>query len=377
MTRPRSRGNGEGTIIERADGRIVVRLFVDGHRIERTARTKADGKVLLKAMLDRKAAGLALDADHLSVGAYLLQWLETARPNVRPKTWERYEQIVRLDATPALGHVPLMKLGPHHLQGLYARRLDAGRSPTTVHHLHRVLHRALRQAERWGLVGRNPVALVDAPRRAKPEMRALVPEEAQRLLDAADGDRLEALFVLAITTGMRQGELFGLRWADVDLDAATLSVRQAVQWLKGGPVCTQPKTARSRRSISLTRRAIAALRQHRVRQAEERLKIGQAWRDGGLVFTNIVGGPLEPHNVVRRSFQPVLARSGLPRVRFHDMRHTAATILLAQGVHPNLVSEMLACPSISLTLDTYSHVIPTMHAAAADAMDAALDKRSS
>ena len=281
MTRPRSRGNGEGTIIERADGRIVVRLFVDGHRIERTARTKADGKVLLKAMLDRKAAGLALDADRLSVGAYLLQWLETARPNVRPKTWERYEQIVRLDATRALGHVPLMKLGPHHLQGLYARRLDAGRSPTTVHHLHRVLHRALRQAERWGLVGRNPVALVDAPRRAKPEMRALVPEEAQRLLDAADGDRLEALFVLAITTGMRQGELFGLRWADVDLDAATLSVRQAVQWLKGGPVCTQPKTARSRRSISLTRRAIAALRQHRVRQAEERLKIGQAWRDGG------------------------------------------------------------------------------------------------
>lgn len=212
----------------------------------------------------------------------------------------------------------------------------------------------------------------DPPRKERVEFRTLDPEEARRLLDTARGDRFEALYVLALTTGLREGELLGLHWKDVDLDRGRLQVVATMQRdrINKGFTFSEPKTDRSRRPVILTATAIAALRRHRVAQAEERLRAGPLWEDDGLVFANTVGKPVEAGNVLRRSFWPLLEKAGLPHIRFHDLRHSAATLLMSKGVHPKVVSEMLGHSKISITLDLYSHTVPAMHQEAAEAMDA-------
>ncbi len=185
--------------------------------------------------------------------------------------------------------------------------------------------------------------------------------------------RLEALYVLAVTTGMRQGEILGLRWRDVDVDQGMVQVRGSMQALKGvGLHIAEPKTAGSRRHVMLSQRPIEALRRHRVAQAAERLRAGAGWEDNDLVFANEVGRPIAAGNLLRRSFEPLLKSAGLPRIRFHDLRHTSATLLLGQGVHPKIVSEMLGHSKITTTLDLYSHVTPTMQREAVRAFDAIL-----
>ena len=195
------------------------------------------------------------------------------------------------------------------------------------------------------------------------------PAEARRLLEAARGDRLQALYELAIATGLRQGELLALRWSDLDLDAAVLRVERTLQRTKNGLRFGPPKTKSSRRSVALPTRTVRGLRAHRARQAEERIAIGAAWLDGALVFTTERGSPIEASNLRRRSFQPLLIRAGLESIRFHDLRHTAATLMLEQGIHPKVVSEMLGHSRISTTLDLYSHVTPSLQRGAAIAMD--------
>jgi integrase len=265
--------------------------------------------------------------------------------------------------------VILSRLTPQQVQQLYAQKLSAGLSPTTVAHLHAVLHRALGAALRLGLVQRNVTELVDAPHVSPPEMQVLTPEQARIFLQAASTDRLEALYVLAITSGMRLGELLAVKWRDVDLDRGSLQVRATLQHTDEGYNFFQPKTKRSRRHVTLTRGAVEALRRHRARQAEERLLAGAGWKDLGLIFTNTAGGPLHKSNLHFRSFKPLLQAAGLPPIRFHDLRHTAATLLFLQGVHPKVVSEMLGHASVSITLDLYSHVLPNMQRDASDALD--------
>jgi integrase len=202
-------------------------------------------------------------------------------------------------------------------------------------------------------------------------MAALTPEQSRSLLDAAQLDRLEALYVLALSTGMRQGELLALKWADVDLDGAAIQVKATLQRTREGFVFQEPKTARSRRQVALTRTAVKALRQHRASQLEERLRCPY-WQDPDLVFASEIGTPIEATNLIRRSFAPLLKRAGLPRIRFHDLRHTAATLLLGQNVNVKVVSEMLGHSQIAVTLDLYSHVTPTMQRQAVEALDAVL-----
>jgi integrase len=243
-------------------------------------------------------------------------------------------------------------------------------SPRSVHHVHRVLHGAFAQAVRWHLIPRNPCDGAQKPRVARVEMNVWTPVEADAFLLATREHRMHALYVLALTTGMRQGELLGLNWAAIDLNTGTLAVRRALQWQRGnGLVFTEPKTARSRRKIHLSQTALAALRAHKDRQKFERHAADLAWTTHDLVVCDAVGEPLSPTNETKR-FQRAVAAAGLPAIRFHDLRHTAATILLAKGVHVKLVSEMLGHSTITLTLDTYSHVIPAMHGDAAAAMDA-------
>ena len=369
----RRRANGEGSVYKRKDGRWEARISLDhGGRKALYGKTRQEVARKLAVAIKAREDGLPPVSERQTVRQYMGHWLESTRPSLRPKTWLRYEQLLRLHVVPEIGKVRLVRLSPQHLQRLYAGRLDAGLSPGSVVQLHAVLRRALGQAARWGLVARNVASLVTPPRRSRKEMATLSPEQARTLLEAAAGDRLEALYVLAINTGMRQGELLALRWTEVDLNAGALHVRATLQRTREGFVFTEPKTTSSRRQVALTRAAVEALRRHRARQLEERLHVGAAWEDDDLVFANEVGQPLDATAVLRRSFYPLLERSNLPRIRFHDLRHTAATLLLGQGVHPKIVSEMLGHSQIAITLDLYSHVTPTMQRQAVEALETAL-----
>jgi integrase len=241
----------------------------------------------------------------------------------------------------------------------------------TVQYLYALIRQVLNQAYRDGLIAQVPTARMKAPTAPRYEAAMLTPDQARAVLDGFAGDRLEALVTMALTLGLRQGEALGLRWQDVDLDAGMLTVRVQLQRVKGTPQLVEPKTSGSSRTLALPEPVADALRQHKIRQLEERLVVGSRWQDWGLVFTTSVGTPLDAVKVTRR-FQDRLARAGLPRMRFHDLRHSAASLLLAQGVHPRVVMELLGHSDIRLTMNTYSHVIPQLSREAADKMGAAL-----
>ncbi|MHB8311781.1 MAG: site-specific integrase [Candidatus Dormibacteria bacterium] len=225
-------------------------------------------------------------------------------------------------------------------------------------------------------MSRSAAALVEAPQDAPTEMATLDAEQVKRLLTAAQGDRLGALYVLAVTPGMRQGQLLGLRWQDLDLDHGSLAVVRNLQPLPGlGLTNTKrQKTEKSRHRVELGTLAVEALRAHKVRQADERSGAGDAWEDHDLVFPHVLGHPLSRERLVRLGFEPLLKAAGLPRIRFHDLRHTTATLLLSQGVHPKIVSELLGHSTVAITLNTYSHVTQTMSRAAADTLDSLLQQ---
>jgi integrase len=279
---------------------------------------------------------------------------------------------VRVRVVPRIGKRQLAKLTPLDLQSLYTELADAGLSTRSIGRTHRVLHHALDQAVKWNLLGRNPRDGATAPRTQRTEMKVLTPEQVRAFLSATVEHPAHALYTLAVTSGMRAGELLGLQWRDVDLDAGKLTVQRALQQQNSaGLVFVTPKTAKSRRMIHLSQRAIDALRTHRDRQTFQRHQVGAEWRDLDLVFPGPFGGPADP-SWSRQVFYAALETAGMPRVRFHDLRHTAATLALMQGVHPKVVSDMLGHSTVGLTLDTYSHLLPAMHQQAAAAMDAIL-----
>jgi integrase len=219
--------------------------------------------------------------------------------------------------------------------------LDAGLSSSTVQLIHMTLHKALKQALKWGLVPRNVTEAVDAPKPQKKDIQPLTPEQARTFLRTTKGNRLEALYVLAITTGLRRGELLGLRWQDVDLKEKVVRVRQQLTFTNSGLSFTRPKNGRSR-NVALMNLSVEALKDHRKRQTDEKLKMGNLWQDTDLVFTSVKGTPLDARSLANRSFRPLLKRAGLPQIRFHDLCHTFATLFLSNGTHPKIVQEMLA-----------------------------------
>jgi integrase len=364
-------------ITKRKDGRYMARYTVqtpDGPK-RKTIYGRAYKEVenaLAKARGDA-ARGLVFDAGNLTVGDWADRWLSDAvADTVRPVTFAKYEQIVRNHIKPSLGRLKLQALNPAHVRGLYREKLDGGLSPRTVQYVHVTLNKALKQAVADGLIPRNVCEAVKPPRPQKREISPLSPDQARRFLEACRGERLEALFVLAVHTGMRQGELLGLHWEDVDLEAGALRVRRALAQTNDGPVLAAPKSAKSRRRIKLTGAAVEALKRHRAAQNAERLRLGGIWQDRGLVFPNHTGRFLSPYLLTDGPLKRPLERAGLPSIRFHDLRHTCATILLSRGVHAKLVQELLGHATISITLDTYSHVLPGMDDGLADAMGDAL-----
>jgi integrase len=371
-------GNGEGGITRhKKSGLYMARYTVvtpTGKKRKTVyGKTREEAHEKLIEALSNRNKGLVFDADNIKVSEYLERWLAASvRDTVRPTTFERYEQIVRLHVCPVLGKLRLKDLTPTHVRGLYREKLDAGLSPRTVQYVHVTLHKALKQAVMDGLIPRNAIEAVKPPQVRREEMRPLAPEQVKVLLQATRDERLEALYVLAVTTGLRQGELLGLKWEDVDLEAGTLQVRRTLATAKGGPQLTAPKTKGSRRTVRLTQSAVNALRSHLERQLGEIDKAGSLWRENGLIFASETGDPLDRRYVTTHRFKPLLKRAGLPQIRFHDLRHTCATLLLGRNVNPKIVSEMLGHASIAITLDTYSHVLPNMQSEAAKAMEDAL-----
>jgi integrase len=369
----RKRANGEGSVSRRPDGRWMGRITLpNGRRKTLYGPTKDETAKMVRALVHQQDAGVPIPTEDPPLRDFLQTWLAAVEHTLRPTTYRRYEQVVRTDLIPELGGVRLSKLNPAHVHRLHGSLLNRGLSTTSVHHVHAVLHRALNQGVRWGYVLRNAASLVDAPRMERHEFRTLSSDEARAFLKEAEGDRHHALYALALTTGMRQGELLALQWRNVDLKRATLHIRGSLERRAKTLAIGQPKTRTSRRQVRLTATAVEALRQHRLRQNEERLRVGAAWEDNDLVFCTEVGTPASASNLLNRSFRPLLKRAGIERIRFHDLRHTAATLLLEQGLHPKLVSEMLGHSTIAITLDLYSHVTESMHKQAADAMDAIL-----
>ena len=376
----KKRGNGEGSITKRKDGRWMARYTVHTPKGPRRrylyGRTRKEVADELAKVLSDRVAGIVYDDENVTVEEYLDRWLgDCVRGSVRRSTFDRDKILLDRHVKPALGGRKPKKLTPLDLQGLYRDRLVAGLSPSTVHKIHAIVHKALSQAVRWNMVPRNVSEAVKAPRPVPKEMRPLSPAEARGLLDAARGDRLEALYVLAITTGMRQGELLGLKWSDLDLGCphnATVRIGRTLTRIGGRVSLGEPKTKKSRRSIRLTPRAVQALNAHLERQLREIEVLGDRYQDQGLLFTTGTGGPINPSNLRKRSLAPLLKKAQLPCIRFHDLRHTCATLLLTQGTHPKFVQELLGHANIAITLDTYSHVIPSMGDRTARAMQDAL-----
>src|SRR5919199_1128267 len=314
------RGNKEASIYRRKDGYWVGQYGVQTAQGIKTRYIYGKDREEVREKLTRAIAdrdgGFIFDDENMSVGEYLKRWLkDSVKGSVRASTHASYERQVVRYIIPAIGRVKLEKLTPAHVQHLYREMQDRGLSARTVQYTHAVLHRALKQAKRWGMVNRNVAEDVDRPQLKRDEINPLDREQTRRLLQAAEGDRLQALYIVAITAGLRPGEMLALRWSDVDLEAGTLRVNRT---LSGGEF-TAPKTPRSRRKIELSNTTRAALRAHRKRQLEERMRKAALWKDHGLVFPSTVGTPLSHRNLVR-SFKTLLKRAGLPvSTRLYDL----------------------------------------------------------
>jgi integrase len=377
MSRSR-RGRGEGSIYQRADGRwcatYAAGYEANGKRRRRTlfGDSKGDVQDRLAKIRSSVLDGTFCEPTRIRLIDYLDRWLEdAARPTVRDTTHASYKGVINRHIKPRIGGIMLSKLTPIDVQSLYADMERDQHSPRLRQLTHAIMHRALKQALKWGLVPRNVCDAVDPPRVPKRDIGVLTPEQVQQLLKATESDRLHALFVLAIGSGMRMGELFGLQWKEVDLKGATIQVRHTLIELNGKISLAEPKTAKSRRRIDLPKSAVSALRDHRAKMMVEGFA-GVPW-----VFCNTTGGPLRRSHFHCYVFKPLLKAAGLPDMRFHDLRHTSATLLLAQGVHPKVVQERLGHSQIGITLDTYSHVLPTLGVEAASKLDAILRRRPS
>jgi integrase len=299
-----------------------------------------------------------------TVETYLRNWLDyQIQPTVRERTYETYQQTITRYLLPSLGRIKLQKLTHWHLQRLYHRLRHQQAAPSTIRKIHQVLRHALNDALKLGHVIRNVGQFVELPPEEKRQRvaQALTVEQARQLLVAAQDDPLEALYVLALTTGMRQGELLALKWSDLDLTYGKLQVqRTLIRVRHGQATVSEPKTPSGRRCIHLTELAIEALKKHALRQKAAQIVRGELGSGQEWIFCDEQGLPLRVGSMLRQSFQPLLAKAGIAHIRFHDLRHSTATLLLTLGVHPKVVQELLGHSQIFVTLDIYSHVLPTL-----------------
>lgn len=355
----------------RSDGRWCAALrLAGGSRKYFYGRTRDEVAEKLVKAIGRKLDGLPVPNERLTLATFLDEWLEhTVRQNVRPWTYRGYEVHVRRHIVPELGKIPLAKLTTGQVRQWVSKKLSAGLAPKTVHYMKGTLRTALHQAVEDGLVARNVAAPVRTSKKVSKKPHPLDVNETRRFLRTIRGDRLEALYLVALL-GLRQSEVIGLRWEDADLSAGRLEVRQALQRVLGRYELVDPKTEGSRRAVKLPPTVVLKLREHRARQAAERLR-AERWSDEwGLVFTTPRGAPLNAR-VLLTAFQRKLSEAGLPKVRFHDLRHACSSLLQAGGISPKVVQEQLGHADLSMTL-RYTQVLPELAEAAARRMEEVL-----
>lgn len=363
--------NGSGGANRRPNGSWSWRITTaDGRRLIGYGKTIAEARERCEEKAGLAERGIDVTATKQCLRQYLDWWMaDIVTPKLAPKTIKAYRDVVRLHLNPALGHIELGKLTPQAVTTMLRNKERAGLSPRSVAMIREVLRGALNVAIKMQMVERNAAALAESPRQVTAERRMLTPNEAKGLLAVVDKDRLAALYRLALTLGMRQAEILGLRWQDVDLDAGILRVRQTLQRIGSETIVKEPKTSRGRRTLALSPSLTAALVAHRDRQEFERKRAGSLWQESGLVFTSIVGSALDARNLTRE-FKRHLVAAGLPEsLRFYDMRHAAASLLVADGLPITAVSAMLGHALTSTTLNTYAHVLPGSDRLTAEAME--------
>ena len=370
-TMSKRRGKGEGSIYRRKDGRWAAEITIEAYKGRKTlyGKTREEVAEKLHAAQVEKRQGLLRTGSKQTVEDYLNYWLEVHSAKLKISTYAMYKRQLNNHIIPALGHVQLQKLSIDQVQVFLSEKQKEGLKTSTVRLLHTILRAALQDAVRWKKLAINVSLAVTLPRLTQHEMQPLNRKQAQRLLEAARGNRLECLLALALGTGMRLGEILALRWSEVDLEKGTLQVGHTVDFVQGfGRVESEPKTESSKRSITLPQFVIDALKQHRLYQLEKQAKAAGRWKNRGLVFANRCGGYFSRPRLYSR-FKQLLQEAGLPDMRFHDLRHSAATILLSMGVPAKVVQQILGHSNISTTLNIYGHVLPEIHRAAMDKMD--------
>jgi integrase len=346
--------------------------------------TKKDAEKRLAELLHQIDTGTFMKPGKTTLADFLERWLKDyAYANLAPRTAEGYETIIRQHLIPKLGNIPLMQLKPEHIQKYYAEMLSVGRSdgkgalnPLTVRHHHMTLHNALKYAVKWGLLVRNPADAIDAPHSTHTEMNVMTEEDLNKFLEVIRPTPYYALFYTALFTGMRRSELLALRWSDIDLLLCQISVSRAMHRLKDGSIVFRPpKTAKGRRTVSLSPSTALVLEEHRKSHEALRILQGTPFALTDLVFAREDGSPLRP-NAVTSAWLRLAKRAGLHDIRLHDARHTHASLMLRQGIHPKIVQERLGHSSIAITLDTYSHVTPGLQEAAAKRFDEVIIRTS-
>ena len=337
--------------------------------------TKKDAERELRRIEFQVQEGTRIEPTKLTVGEYFDQWLQHAESAVSRKTYQEYQSIVFHHVIPSLGGNRLAQLSPLDVQTYYQELLKSGRldgkgglSAQTIRHHHTLLHRALQQAVGWRLLANNPVDAVTPPRVERRELQVLDEAQTSLLLDYAKGTRLYIPVLIAVTSGMRRGEVLGLQWEDVDFEAATLAVRRSLEQVKDGLHFKPPKNGKGR-VVQLPQVTISALRRHKVEQVENRLRLGAEYQENGLVCPRADGTPWPPSNISKLFCELIQQHPDLPRVHFHSLRHGYATLSLGRGVHPKIVSEGLGHSGIAITLDLYSHAVPALRAEAASIFD--------
>lgn len=363
------RGKKEGSIHRLPSGSWRAQVTLQGRRLGFTAKTRRECQEWIKKTQGQIDEGMTFASTKITLAEYLDGWLSNSKFSKRPATWKHYEQLIRSYIVPIIGNLKIKDLRPEHIQGLYNQLLEQKVGVYVVRKIHTLLHSALVQAVKMGMIPRNPANAVMQPKEPSKEMKILDENQVSQLLVSVSDHRWEALFYLAVTTGMRQMELLGLKWTDLDWVKRTIKVeRQLVRPDKEGSQFAPPKTKFGRRSVDLGSRAIEFLRRHYQHQHVERMAAGEHWIESGLIFTNSNGGPIHPRNLLR-DLKMLLRHTGLPMIRFHDLRHTAASLMLNHGTPVLVVSRRLGHAKPSITLDVYGHLLPTMQAEAAEMLD--------
>jgi integrase len=366
----KKRGNGEGSLHKRSNGSWEAQVSLEGHRLSRTFKSFREGQEWLKKTIIQIDDGMTLTSTKISVGEYFHGWLTSIKSSIRETSWIHYESLIRCYIIPNIGKIRLIDLRPDIIQNFYDHLIANGCGIPTVLKLHFVLHCGLERAVAVGMVPRNPARYVRRPKKIAKEMEILTDDEVTRLLLASKGHRLEALVHLAVVTGAREMELLGLSWEHIDWVKKTVRIdRQLCRTSRHGIVkFSPPKTHYGKRVISLGKVTIDLLRQHLMNQELERLAAGDKWVESNLVFTTIIGTPMD-NSKMRRAFKSLLTISCLPIIRFHSLRHTCASLLLSQGIPVIEVSRRLGHSRPSITLDVYGHLIPGLHSEIGDMLD--------